>query len=493
MQSVACISVWLLFLLSLLSAQLPETIKFDEFYLDQTLRIDIYHSGDAKSELITLDQLYRYDTWAGSRTHLLDMLDHGNYYVKVYDPVAARLIFSHGYDSYFGEYKTSDPALQGMTRTYQESIMIPVPRKTVHLVIEERDHQNQLHELFNTEIDPATNTIIHENFTDPSVQVMNSHYSGDPHEKADIVIIGEGYTLNEENKFKIDLKWCTQLLLSHPPYKFMPDKFNIYGIYSPSQESGVDEPDAGIFKNSVLNATFNSLGSERYLLTEDNKTMRDLAAHVPYDVVVIMVNHDRYGGGGIYNLFCTFTTDNQWHEYLFLHEFGHSFAGLADEYYTSDVAYNDFYPRGVEPVEPNITALLDPANIKWKNLLSDHIVIPTPWEKADYDSMDLAWQKIRRQLNTQIAGLKKSAAPYAEIKKVQDEYDSRDRAHTRELDVYLQKSRFKDVVGAFEGAGYAARGLYRPMLDCIMFSKGTKPYCKVCEQAIIRVAEQYTE
>lgn len=491
MKSVETFYLVLLFLPLLLQAQIQ--VKFDDFFIDQTFRIDYYHTGDAKSELVTIDHLYRYGIWAGSRTHLLDNFNNGRYYAKVYDIENGTIIFSRGFDSYFGEYKTSDQALHGIPRTYHESILMPVPRKKVRVVLEVRDRNNQLKEFFNSTIDPEDVGVIHENFNDRNIKVMNSHISGDPHSRVDMAILGEGYSVDEEDKFKADLKQFTQVFLNHPPYKFIMDRFNIYGVYKPSMESGVDEPDAGIFKSSALNATFNSLGSERYLLTEDNKTMRDLAARVPYDAIVVMVNHSRYGGGGIYNLFCTFTADNQWHEYLFLHEFGHSFAGLADEYYTSDVAYNEFYPLGVEPVESNITTLLDPKNVKWKNLIKKDIAIPTPWEKADYDARDLAWQKIRRQMNKNIVEMKRNHAPYTEIKKVQDEYDTQDRAHANELDDYLKKSKYTNMVGAFEGAGYAAQGLYRPMLDCIMFSKGTKPFCKVCEQGVLRVVEHYTE
>jgi hypothetical protein len=206
-----------------------------------------------------------------------------------------------------------------------------------------------------------------------------------------------------------------------------------------------------------------------------------------------MVNHKRYGGGGIYNLYCTFTADNQWHEYLFLHEFGHSFAGLADEYYTSDVSYNDFYPKGIEPVEPNITALVDKTNIKWKPYLTHGVEIPTPWEKEVFDSTDLAWQKIRREQNNKIAELKRNKVPEADVKKLQDEYDSKDREHQKWIDDYFRRSKFHNMVGAFEGAGYASKGIYRPMLDCIMFSKGKKPFCKVCEETIKKVINYYSE
>ena len=242
-----------------------------------------------------------------------------------------------------------------------------------------------------------------------------------------------------------------------------------------------------------MGATFNSLGSERYLLTEDNKTLRDVGAHVPYDALFIMVNHKRYGGGGIYNLFCTFTADNQWHKYLFLHEFGHSFAGLGDEYYTSSVAYNEFYPRGVEPTEPNITALLDPQNLKWKEFITPGVNIPTPWEKEAFDKMDMDYQKIRQEINQRIAELKRKGAPPDEVDKIEQESERLSREHADKIDAYLAKSKYRDKVGAFEGAGYSAQGLYRPMLDCLMFTKGDKPYCKVCEQSIIKVIKYYSE
>jgi hypothetical protein len=249
----------------------------------------------------------------------------------------------------------------------------------------------------------------------------------------------------------------------------------------------------GVFKNTALGATFNSLGSERYLLTENNRALRDTAAHVPYDALYILVNHDRYGGGGIYNLYCTFTADNQWHRYLFLHEFGHSFAGLADEYYTSSVAYNDFYPRGVEPTEPNITALLDPDNLKWKDHVSVGVSIPTPWEKEAFDEMDLAYQKIRTEINDEMAEMKRRKAPPDEITKREEESEKLSRDHAEKVDAYLMQSRFSGKVGAFEGAGYSAQGLYRPMLDCLMFTKGDKPFCKVCEMAVIRIIRFYSE
>jgi hypothetical protein len=208
---------------------------------------------------------------------------------------------------------------------------------------------------------------------------------------------------------------------------------------------------------------------------------------------MIMVNHKRYGGGGIYNLYCTFTTDGYWQNYLFLHEFGHSFAGLADEYYTSSVSYNDFYPKGIEPVEPNITALLDKTGLKWKEWAAAEMAIPTPWEKEAYDTADIAYQKVRQEVNKKIAELKRAKAAKEEVQKLEQEAENLSIENAKKTDEYLEQSKFKGLVSAFEGAGYCSQGMYRPMIDCLMFSKGAKPFCKVCEQAVIRTIQHYTE
>jgi hypothetical protein len=206
-----------------------------------------------------------------------------------------------------------------------------------------------------------------------------------------------------------------------------------------------------------------------------------------------MVNHRRYGGGGIYNLYCVFTTDNQWQEYLILHEFGHAFAGLGDEYYTSAVAFNDFYPPGVEPRDPNLTALLDPARLKWRDLLTPGLPLPTPWEKEAFDALDGANQKIRNEVNGRLARLKREGAAREEIAKAEQEAEDLSRKHALQVDDYLAHSRCAGQVGVFEGAGYASRGLFRPMVDCLMFTKGTKPLCRVCEEAVTRVIRFYCE
>jgi hypothetical protein len=325
------------------------------------------------------------------------------------------------------------------------------------------------------------------------MQVIEQVKNGPPASHVDLVILGEGYTTAETEKFRSDLARFSDTLLGHEPYKTHRDRFNITGLLKPSVESGCDEPSFNSFKNTALGASFDSFGSERYMLVEDNRAWRNVAGRVPYDAVMIMVNSPRYGGGGIYNLYCTFTSDNQWHQYLCLHEFGHSFTGLADEYYTSAVAYNEFYPAGVEPLEPNITALLVPQNLKWKDLVTKRTAIPTPWEKAAYEAMEKSYQSKRREMNEKIAAKKRSGALQAEIDELQAQSEEMSRLNGLEVNAFFKKSRFNSKVGAFEGAGYAAKGLYRPMLDCIMFSRGLRPYCRVCEAAVARTIRYYSE
>ena len=483
----------LLWLLVFLGGAIAQSISFNEYFTNQTMRVDYFHIGDATTEIVTVDHIYQYGIWAGSTKSLIDNFNNGAYYYKVYDLAFGKLIFSRGFDSYFKEYQTSDEASKGIKRTYHESAIIPFSKNKIKLVLEKRDKQNKLNEIFSTEIDPADLYIIKDNVKDKAAKVYKSHFSGDPHSKVDVVILADGYSAKDQMNFEKDLKRYTNLLISQEPFKKNKDKFNVYGVFKASEDSGIDEPGANIYKNTTLSTTFYSLGSERYVLTEDNKSMRDLAAQVPYDAIYIMCNSPRYGGGGIYNFYCTFVSDNQFSPYIFLHEFGHSFGGLADEYYTSDVAYNEFYTVGLEPVEPNITRALDPKNIKWKESLSEGITVPTLWEKENYDKMDLAWQKERRELNKKIAELKRNRVAQKEVDAVQNEYNIKDKLHSDEVDQYLLKSKFWNKVGVFEGAGYSSKGMYRSMLDCLMFSKGTKPFCKVCEEHVAKVINHFSE
>jgi len=478
-------------LMSAATAAFAGSRTFDDLFADDTMRIDYLHTGDSKTEFITIDTIYKQGRWAGSVKNLIDERNLGKYYAKIYDKASKELIFSKGFDTYFGEYRTTDDAIKGVKKSYQESMLIPYPKADIIFTIESRGKNNELKEIFRQEIDPKS-TNINKEALSRGVKVFKTVHNGEPHTHIDIAVVAEGYTAAEEGKVVKDFNRFARTMLSQEPYRSLKDKINIYGVFKPSDESGCDEPSHGSFKNTAIDTTFDSLGSERYLMTENNKALRDIAAHAPYDALTIMVNHKRYGGGGIYNLYSVFTTDNQWYKYLIVHEFGHSFAGLADEYYTSSTAYNDFYPKGIEPLEPNITAHPKKKELKWEGLVTQGVDTPTPWEKEGFDKMDLAYQKIRQELNKKLAAMKRSGAPKAEIRDLENEIERRSKDAAMNSDDYLSKSRFKGKVGAFEGAGYSSEGLYRPMLDCIMFTKGAKPFCKVCERAIADNIKYYS-
>lgn len=466
---------------------------FNKYFEDSTLRIDYIHTGDANTESIEVVEKFNYGTWSGSRTNLIDNFNNGAYYIKVYDADTDKLLYSKGFDSYFKEYQTSQDAIDGKVKTFEEVALVPFPKVPVKFAIEKRQEDGSFKEVFGLNINPEEESFSDLQIDYSNYKIIKSHISGDPHSKVDVVILGDGYTKDEIEKFEKDVNHFTEVFLSHEPYASMKDYFNIYGILNPSKESGVDEPRADIYKETALNSTFNSMGSERYLLTESVHTVNDVASAVPFDAIYIMANHKRYGGGGIYNFYCTFTSDTQFRDYIFLHEFGHSFTGLADEYYTSDVAYSNFYKPDKEPVEPNITALLDKDNLKWKELVEESTPIPTPWNKEEFDAMDFEWQKERRKLNNEIAELKKKKAPKEKIEAAEENYNKLDKAHSDKVDAHLRANEYYGKVGAFEGAGYMQHGLYRPMLDCIMFSKGVKPFCNVCQQAIRKVILHYGE
>lgn len=487
MKKVQLLSVALL--LSVTACKQQVLNSFDQYFANATMRIDYFHTGDAKTETVKIDQIFRYEAWAGSMNNLIDQLNYGAYYYMIYDQQSGELIYSKGFDSYFKEYQVSTPAINGEIKQFHESAIVPFPNAPIIFALEKRAPSGNMKEVFRKEIDPK---VAQTKQSDPDVRIYTSLDNGSSNSKADIAIVGEGYTADEDEKFQQDLKRFTEIFFRTEPCKANKDKFNIRGVLKPSQDSGVDEPRAGIDKHTAVNASFNTMGSERYLLTEDNQSLRDIAGHVPYDALYIMVNHKRYGGGGIYNFYCVYTSDNINSDYLMVHEFGHSFFGLADEYYTSSTAYNDFYSPDYEPAEANITALKDPENIKWKHLLSEGIEMPTPWPKQTFDSLDLIWQTKRAEMNNAIFDLQKVGAAKEEVAKAIADYDQQSEQRNSEVQDYLENSGFADKVGAFEGAGYASTGLYRSSVNCIMFTR-TDYFCPVCQDAMNKVIDSYAD
>ncbi|HLF15593.1 MAG TPA: M64 family metallopeptidase [Bacteroidota bacterium] len=450
---------------------------FQSCFTDKTLRVDYYHTGTKGAESFSLDQLYEEGPWAGSLVNLVDTLNLGEFMVRVYDRASARLIFSRGFSSMFNEWQTTDEALAGIQRTFHESVRMPLPGKPVQFTICRRDSRMDYRELFSAVIDPNSPTAVHREKRTQAFPASWLNKSGDPHTKVDIVIVGDGYPAGEMDKFRTDAKRFNDVLFSTEPFKSRRDDFNVRLVEAVSAESGIDKPDRNVWKDTPLGTMYNTFGSARYVLTTENRALRDILAAVPYDFVIILVNDDRYGGGGIYNLYTTcFTkTDKpgmEWQmEYVYVHEFGHSFGGLGDEYYSSQVAYNEFYPKGVEPWEPNLTALTDKDNLKWKDFIAQETPLPTPWDKVKYDSLGRERAKLDRLAS--------------------DYYEKREPLHKEETNI-LKNHPLAGKVGAFEGAGYVSEGIYRPAIDCRMFSLSLVDFDPVCARAIGRVIDFYS-
>jgi hypothetical protein len=484
--SVICALV----LLTLATTVCYAAADFNDRFTDSTLRIDYHHTGAAGEEILSLDRVYEEGPWSGPRVNLIDNLDLGRYQAKLLDTASGDLIWSRGFDTYFGEWKTTGPAANGVRRTYHETVRAPFPRSQVTFVLEHRDSDTSI-EIFRVDIDP-TNPEIRRDPADSDITVIEAHVGCKPAQCVDVVILGEGYLVSDTDKFKKDVKHFAEALLGQEPFASLKSKMSVRGVLKPSQERGCDEPTRGVHRNTALGCTFNSLGSTRYMLTEDNRAIRDVAKAAPYDVLSIMVNHTRYGGGGIYNLFNTFTSDNQWSDYVFVHEFGHGFAGLADEYYSSSTAYTDFYPTGIEPAESNITRMLD-GQPKWCDLVTAGTDIPTVWNKAEHDAMDQAYQASRGETNARIAKLMTSNAPQSEVDAAIAAGEDLSRKHQQELDTWFAANPAMGKVGAFEGGGYSSTGIYRAELDCIMFTKGLKRFCAACSAGIHEVVRNSTD
>lgn len=455
----------------------PPEIDFDQYYTGNTFRFDYFHSGIATEEHISLDVIRLEGDWPGSRTRLIDDSGLGKYLFEVFDLSSGQLIYSRGFASIYGEWETTREAMDGIWKSIHESQRFPEPRNPVRIVLKKRDNDNAFHEIYSAEVDPGSR-FIDRSPMKAGGEVWRVFNNGVPDQKVDILVLGDGYARAELDKYRRDTERLISVLFDTEPFKSRKSDFNVWGIDVASDESGISNPRKGIWKNSALGLSFNAFDSDRYVLTFKNKDIREIAARAPYDVLIILANSNKYGGGGIYNLYATATVDTEPSEYLIVHEFGHSFAALADEYYTSSTSYEEYIPEGVEPWEVNVTALLDPKNLKWKDLVDGDTPIPTPWNQDAYDEIANAFQEQRRKLIEQGASEEDMNQYFREVKKV-----------TAPM---LAGEKYADRVGAFEGAAYQAKGLFRPEIDCIMFSRNVDYYCRVCAKGIETVIDLYT-
>jgi len=402
--------------------------EFDQLFDQGVMRIDLVFSGTSEKTTYALSGVKKEQYYAGPKTNLIDPFDYGDHKFVVKDKESGEVIFSKTYCTLFREWQTTEES-QILRRAYPHVLRFPWPKESVVVEVYDRNRKGEFQESWSAPFDPSSI------YTDPGnpyeFESVDLEINGPVEEKVDILFLAEGYTAGEMDKFIEDARRSAGFIFSEEPFKSNRQQFNIRAVKSASRDSGTDIPGQGIWKNTVVNSSFYTFGIERYMTTMDFKAVCDAAAFAPYDQIYILVNTDKYGGGGIYNHYSISAADNLQSRAVLIHEFGHGFAGLADEYYNSAVAYNDYFPLDVEPWNPNLTTLVD-FESKWKNMIPEGVPVPTP---AD--------------------------------------------------------SSYSDVVGVYEGGGYVAKGVYRPMIDCRMHSNDAG-FCPVCSDAIENMIARIT-
>lgn len=416
-------------LIILLSLSLTaQKIKFDDYFINKTLRIDYINAGNSDTNIIYLNQLKQEPYWGGSHVNLIDIFNYGEYKVVLLDKKSKKELYSRAYNTLFSEWQDT-PEAKKVSRSFYESVVVPFPKDSATVLIQKIDKKNVYHTIFKYDIDP--NSIFIKKDLVYNFETGDLLNNGPSDKKVDIAILAEGYTKDEMDKFIKDAQRLIDTLFAYEPFKSHKSDFNVHYVKSYSLDSGTDIPGDGIWKRTIMNSSFWTFGIERYLTTEDFKSVRDVAAEVPYDQIYIITNTDKYGGGGIYNYFNLCISDNPAAPQVFVHEFGHGFGGLADEYaYGADEM--DRYDLTVEPIEPNITTLVD-FKSKWQDMVTPGTKIPTQASEAN-----------------------------------------------------------RGKVGAFEGAGYVSKGVYRPTMQCIM-RELKYDFCPVCQRALTQMIKFYSE
>ena len=440
----------------------------------RTLRLDYFHGGNADEESLSFDGLVLEGPWPGRLDRTIDDTNLGKYYFEVLDRRTNRVLYSRGFASIFGEWRETAEA-KDVRRQFSESVRFPAPEAPVQVVIKRRDAQGEFREMWSRIVDPA-DPAIDRSGPPKNVTVWPVIHNGEPRDKVDLLLMGDGYTTSEMEKWHKDARRMADMLFAASPFKERRADFNVWAVDTPAEESGVSRASDSVYRRSPLRAAYDAFGSERYVLTFDNKRLREAASAAPYEFIEIIVNDRKYGGGGIFNLFATVAADNAFTPYVFVHEFGHHFAGLADEYSTSDVAYEASTERP-EPWEPNVTA--DPHAAKWSDLVTPGTPLPTPWPKEAFEAQEKEIQARRRHLRAE--------------HRPEDEMEALFREERKKDTALLASGPDGRAVGAFEGAMYEGRGYYRPQADCIMFTRDEVGFCAVCRRAIERIINLYSK
>lgn len=421
----------ILFLLCFIAVASTRAQVFADHFADKTLRVDYIFNGNASGQAICLDGLSALPTWAGRKHHLAELPLQGNGQIVMRNAASGKTIYTTSFSSLFQEWLETDEA-RNVTKGFENTFLLPYPLQPVEIEI--------------TLLDPRRNVrasmkhIVHPN--DVLIeQKGNSHitphkyllHNDSPEKCIDVAILAEGYTLQEIQTFYEDADIACKSIFDHEPFKSMKKRFNVVAVASPSTDSGVSVPRLNEWKHTAFGSHFSTFYSDRYLTTSRVKAIHDALAGIPYEHIIILANTEEYGGGGIYNSYTLTTAHHPMFRPVVVHEFGHSFGGLADEYFYDNDVMTDTYPLDIEPWEQNISTQVDFA-AKWKDMLSENTPVPTPAE-------------------------------------VSENYPT----------------------GVYEGGGYSAKGIFRPAENCRMRTNEYPAFCPVCQRALRRIIEFYTE
>lgn len=420
-------------LFAIVGFALPHAVAADLFhrhFADSTLRVDYHRTGNRKCDTI-VDVTYAVaGGWVGSTTQLIDPFDNGDYRIVVTDTAASEFLYSRCYNTLFSEYRQTKAGADSAA-TFEEVVRVPLPLHAVRLLFQRRGTDGKFHTQSAMLLDPAAKDFAPRR-PQPLCSPLRLHYSGNPQRKVDIAIVPEGYGAADSLKMRRDLQRFCDYILAQEPFASRSRHINVWGLPLTAKASGITNPGRGIAVESLLGASYNTLGSDRYLMTTRLWQLHDVLATTPCDHIVIMANSTTYGGGAIYNFYAMSSTCDM--AYMVLpHELGHSIGGLADEYVDEELSYSDIHPTATEPVEPNITTLVDFAS-KWQSMLPKGTAVPTPDNAS-----------VSRSEN--------------------------------------------GPLGVYEGAGYKPRGVYRPAMHCMM--RDYAPFCPVCKKRLNAVFDLY--
>ena len=404
--------------------------EFTAFFEEKSLRMDYLFTGDATTQEISLDKLSSWEGWAGRKHRLGELPLEGNGQVEVSDEATGQIIYRTSFSSLFSEWLSTDEA-QTTRRSFEATFLVPYPKQPVKVKVSLLNARHEVMSAMTHRVDPK-DILIHamgQRIT-PHKYLLKS---GNPDRCVDVAICAEGYTADEMELFYKDAQVACDALFDHEPFKSMKSRFNIVAVASPSLDSGVSVPRLGEWKQTAFGSHFSTFYSDRYLTTLQVKSIHDALAGIDYEHIIILANTDEYGGGGIYNSYTLTTAHHPMFRPVVVHEFGHSFGGLADEYFYDNDVMTDTYPLDIEPWEQNITTQVN-FDSKWKDMLPKGTPNPTPVNQKE-----------------------------------------------------------KYPVGVFEGGGYSAKGIYRPAYNCRMRTNENPEFCPVCQRALRRLIEFYTE